>query len=100
MRLETRADVTDRVIAEMNQDIKDLRASVDRTDGHITDARLEIRDSIADVKKTLGDVTTGALTSIPQWAAERNQSLNTWVGVLGGIAGILAIFCVYLLTHH
>jgi len=97
--LEERADNTDRVIANMTQDIRELRESIERTDGHVTESRMEMRDGIADVKKTLGEVLSGALNSLPQWAAQQNQNMTIWVGILGGIAGVLAVFLVYLLAH-
>ena len=81
--LESRVTVLERDMEQIKDDLKEFRD--------------DTRTALANIQLSLQNVVTGALNSMPPWAAQSMRNQATMLGVLGGvsaglIAGIIALW--------
>jgi len=83
--LESRVSTLERDMEEIRTDLKSFRD--------------ETRNGVAGIQAMLQNVTTGALNSMPAWAAQSMKNQSTLIGVLAGVSGSLLAALVAVWTH-
>lgn len=84
--LEQRVSVLEQDMSEIRRDLGEFRG--------------ETQKELKSVNDSLKNVVTGALNSMPQWAAQSLRTHSMVVGGLGGLCCALVAVVIDLLTKH